>query len=335
MSTMPAWNRRLAAYAMPDHRRSYGQLALTLGIFAGLVAAAHALLGASFLLALPLSAAAGLFLVRLFIIQHDCGHASFLRSKAACDWIGRALSVLTLTPYAFWRKDHDKHHATAGSLSRRGIGDIDTLTVSEYMAKGRWGRVAYRLYRNPVVLFGIGPSWQFLVRNRLPLWLKGKSASQARRSILLTNVAAAAFFGTLGALLGFGAVAAVWLPAIVTAATVGIWLFYVQHQFEDTYWEHDGDWSYVDAALKGCSFYRLPGWLHWVTGWIGFHHIHHLSAKIPNYNLKRAFDDIPELRDARSIGIRASLRCARLALWCEETKRLVSFRQAHARLAAA
>lgn len=321
-----AWNKRLSAYAVPSVKRSIIQLLVTLGLFTAAVVGAYSLLQVSWLLAAPLCMVGGLFLVRLFIVQHDCGHYSYLKSKTACDWIGRALSLLTLTPYGYWRRDHDKHHATSGDLGRRGFGDIDTLTVAEYRQLDRKGRVRYRLYRNPLILFGVGPTWQFLIRNRLPLWLGGRRASSSARSIMLTNLGLVVLFGGLGWLVGFGDLAAVWLPTVLVAATVGMWLFYVQHNFEDTYWAQHADWSYVDAAMHGCSYYRLPRWLHWITGNIGYHHIHHLSAKIPNYNLPRVFDEVPELQNAPSIGLMESLRCARLALWCEDRRQLVSFR---------
>ena len=330
MANVTEWNSRLSTYAVADPARSAVQLAVTLAIFAGALAAAFACYRVFALLALPASCVAGIMLVRLFIVQHDCGHRSFLKSRVACDWIGRSLSVLTLTPYGYWRRDHDKHHATSGNLDKRGFGDIKTLTVREYRDLGFWGRASYRAYRNPAVLFGIGPTWQFLIRFRMPFGLGGRSAVSSRSSILLTNGALAAFLGVLVLALGFRAVAVVWLPTVVTAATLGIWMFYVQHQFDETYWRRDGEWGFVDAAMQGCSFYRLPAWMHWATGWIGYHHIHHLSSRIPSYNLPKAFAEIPELRTVKSIGIMESLRCIRLTLWCEERCRLVTFREARA-----
>ena len=329
-STAAQWNRRLAPYAGADHRRSVAQLVLSLALFAAAIAAAHLARDAHWALGLPFSLAAGLLVVRLFVIQHDCGHRSFFRSARACDWTGRALSLFTLTPYGYWRRDHDKHHATSGDLDRRGAGDLDTLTVREYAALSARAKLAYRLYRHPIVLFGIGPTWQFLLRYRIPLGLGKAQRGRMARSVLLHNAALVAFFGALGALLGPAATAAVWLPALLAAATVGVWLFYVQHQFEGTYWERHAGWSFVDAALRGCSYYRLPRWLHWLTGNIGYHHIHHLSSRIPNYRLARVFAEVPELQGAPSIGLLESFRCARLALWCEDRRRLVSFRDARA-----
>ena len=323
------WNRKLAEYARPDIRRSLVQLVVTLSLLGAASTAAFFLYAEWGVFAsLPMSIFMGLLLVRVFIIQHDCGHRSFLPSRKACDRLGQALSVLTLTPFEFWRRDHDQHHAGAGNLERRGIGDIDTLTVAEFRALSPLRKVAYRAYRNPVVLFGIGPSWQFLIRYRFPLGLQGSKAKDDLRSVLLCNAAVAAVLCGAGWLLGFWAVASVWVPAVAVAATAGVWLFYVQHQFEDTYWRRQKEWSFVDAALKGCSLYNLPGWMHWMSGWIGFHHVHHLSSRIPNYNLKRAHESIPELQSAPMLGLMESLRCVRLALWCEARGKMVSFREA-------
>lgn len=330
MSGIAQWNRRLATYAVPSPRRSITQLSITLSAFAVAMVAARFALTFAWELSALASVVSGMLLVRLFIVQHDCGHHSYLRSHAACDWIGRGLSLLTLTPYDFWRRDHDKHHATSGNLDRRGVGDITTLTVAEYRALRLSQRLAYRLYRNPAVLLGIGPAWQFLIRYRLPFWLHGRTAHKSRLSILLTNLALVGFFGVLGWLVGYGELAAIWLPAVIVAGTAGIWLFYIQHTFDRAYWEHEANWSYVDAALRGCSYYRLPAWLHWLTGWIGYHHIHHLSARIPNYRLVAAFREVPELQSAPSIGMLESLSCLRLALWCEDRQRLISFREASA-----
>jgi len=333
-STAAQWNQRLAPYAGADSRRSVGQLALTVALFATAIAAAHLGHTAHWALGLPFSLAAGLLTVRLFVIQHDCGHRSFFRSPVACDWTGRTLSLFTMTPYGYWRRDHDKHHATSGNLDRRGTGDLDTLTVREYAGLGRRARLAYRLYRHPAVLFGIGPAWQFLLRYRIPLGLGRAQRGRMVRSVVLHDAVLAVFFCAQAWLLGATSVAAVWLPSLLIAATVGVWLFYVQHQFEGTYWERHANWSFVDASLRGCSYYRLPRWMHWLTGNIGYHHIHHLSSRIPNYRLAQAFAEVPDLRNAPSVGLAESFRCARLALWCEERRRLVSFRDAGKVLAA-
>jgi omega-6 fatty acid desaturase (delta-12 desaturase) len=328
------WKQRLAGYALPETRRSLGQLLVSLLLFALAISLAHAAHAVNWILGLPLSALAGLLIVRLFIIQHDCGHRSFFRDVRACDWVGQGLSVITCMPYGFWRRDHDKHHATSGDLDRRGYGDIDTLTIDEFRALGPWRRLAYRAYRNPLVLMGIGPAWQFLIRYRVPILAKSRSRRGDVLSILGHDAGLAVFFGGLCLMLGWTAVAVVWLPAMLVAATVGVWMFYVQHQHADTYWRRHADWSFVDAALQGSSYYSLPAWMHWLTGNIGYHHIHHLSSRIPNYQLSRAFADIDELRQGPAIGILESLRGVTLALWCERRSRLVSFREARRAFAA-
>ena len=278
---------------------------------------------------LALALPTGLFLVKAFIIQHDCGHHSFFRQRWACDLVGRFLGILTLTPYHWWKRDHDLHHATSGDLSRRGNGDIDTLTVNEYKALSRLARLRYRIYRHPAVLFGIGPLLQFLVRHRLPLNLR-KGDRRSLISILATDLAVIGLVLGLGWAIGFTRFSALWLPMMAVAATVGVWMFFVQHQFERTYWVRHEDWSFVTAALRGCSYYRLPRPLEWVTGSIGYHHIHHLASRIPNYRLRDCFADIAALRNVSVIDMRQSLSCARLALWSEDDQRMLSFRDAMA-----
>jgi len=322
------WNQLLRPYASPVTADSLIQLALTLGLLA--VCAALMLtvnLHFGYWASLPMAVPTGAMVVRTFIIQHDCGHYSFFRHRWACDWLGRVLGVLTFTPYYWWKRDHDWHHASSGDLSRRGFGDVTTLTVREYLALTRWRRLKYRAYRNPLVLFGIGPAWQFLVRHHLPLGIRGRDR-KAIGSILAHNLVLAALFVVFGWLLGFGRVSALWLPVIVVAASVGVWLFFIQHQFADTYWRERRLWSFVAASLQGCSYYHLPAPLEWLTGWIGYHHIHHMAARIPCYRLPACFRDIPALRNATVITLRQSLACSRLALWCEERGRLLSFREA-------
>ena len=288
---------------------------------AGLLTALHyqILLG---LLLLPVGA---MLLVRLFIIQHDCGHGSFFASNWANGLLGRALSLLTLTPYTFWRRDHAMHHATTGDLDRRGKGDVTILTLAEYRALSFPRRMAYRLYRHPLVLFGVGPAWLILLRLRIP---KGHPRRQWRDwvSIVGTDAALAAMIAVLILTLGLKPVLLGWLPVILLAATIGVWLFYIQHQFEHAYWEARPSWDFHAAALRGSSFYDLPAILHWMTGNIGFHHIHHLASRIPNYRLQECHEAIPALQSAPRLTFRESLRCARLALWDAEQGRLVPFR---------
>ena len=275
------------------------------------------------LLALP----AAIFIVRLFIIQHDCGHGSFFRSGCANNLLGRMLGIVTMMPYGAWRRDHAVHHATCGNLARRGIGDVTTPTVAEYRARSRWRRFTYRLYRHPFVLFVIGPAYVLLVRYRLP----SASPLKERRgwlSILGTDAMAAAAGAGLALLVGPLALIVGWGTTLLLASTIGVWFFYVQHQFEDTYWRPAGEWDFHAAALEGSSFYDLPRVLHWLTGSIGFHHIHHLASKIPSYRLRACYDAVPELRCAKRVTLWSSLKSVRLSLWDEAAQKLVSFRQA-------
>jgi len=277
-------------------------------------------------LTFPLTLPAVFLLVRLFIIQHDCGHGSFFASRRANDLLGRALGVLTLTPYAFWRTQHAIHHASSGKLDRRGAGDITTLTVHEYLALPLWRRLLYRAYRHPLVLFGLGPVYMFVIRNRIPI------ASPLRHrktwsSILGTDAALAVIVLLMVETVGGRAFALAYLPVILLAASTGMWLFYIQHQFEHAYWATGPDWDFHDAALKGSSFYDLPALLHWPTGYIGFHHIHHVCSKIPNYRLRDCFNQNAEFHDARRLTLLDSLKCLPLSLWDEERQLLVSFRQ--------
>ena len=275
------------------------------------------------LLALP---AAG-FLVRLFIIQHDCGHGSYFRSRRANDIVGRVLGVITLTPYDYWKRAHATHHAMSGNLDGRGVSDIDTLTVKEYRALTRWRRLVYRLFRHPLVLFGLGPGYLFVITHRLPLELP-LLRTGLWRGVMATNVAITGLLVALAVLIGPIALTMIHLPLVLLGSATGVWMFFVQHQFEDTYWERGENWDFVQAALRGSSYYRLPGVLQWMTGHIGLHHVHHLSSKVPNYRLQECVDRIPELKCVQPITMLGSLGCARLALWDEDSRKLISFRDA-------
>jgi acyl-lipid omega-6 desaturase (Delta-12 desaturase) len=320
----PSWGARLAAYKDPDTKRSVWQLVSTAVLFAGAWALMYLSLGWGYWLTLLLAVPAAFLLVRLFILQHDCGHGAFFRSSRAADIVGSILGVFTLTPYHYWKKTHAMHHATSGNLEHRGFGDIDTLTVDEYLALSPWKRFKYRVYRHPVVLFGIGAVLHFFVRHRIPT-IVPREWSRERRSILWTDVGLAAFIVVMGLLVGFGKFALVHVPLMTLSASIGVWLFYVQHQFEPTYWEHDERWMYDDAALAGSSYYRLPRLLQWATGNIGLHHVHHLNARIPNYRLQHVLDTIPELQRVTTLTLRESFRCVRLALWDERERKLVRF----------
>jgi omega-6 fatty acid desaturase (delta-12 desaturase) len=301
-------------------------VATSVGPYLALYAAMCALaLGVSPWLALALAIPAGGFLLRTFIVFHDCAHGSFLPSKRANRWFGRFCALLVWQPFANWRHDHAVHHGTAGDLDRRGQGDVPTLTVAEYRARSWRGRLAYRLFRNPLVMFGLGPIWALMVGPRL---ISRDKRPRLRNSILLTNLALAVVFGAQCWLLGWQTFLAVQMPCAILAATAGIWLFFVQHQFEDVYWEQSGSWSYDDAALRGSSFLKLPGVLRFFTGNIGLHHVHHLNARIPNYNLQRAHDENPVFHSVPVLTLRDSLRCPRLKLIDTDSGRLVTFAEA-------
>jgi omega-6 fatty acid desaturase (delta-12 desaturase) len=331
-----SWSEILAPYTAPENWRGLVALSTTGVPFLALLAVMLYGLSEGVWCSVLLAAPAAALLVRLFTIQHDCGHGSFFRSRRANALLGRVLGLFTLTPYAFWRRDHAVHHATSGNLERRGVGDITTLTVREYLSLPRLRRLLYRAYRNPIVLFGIGPAYQFLLRHRIPTGHPWRQR-ETWISVLGTNAALAAIVAALGLTFGFVPLVVGYLPVIVPAATAGVWLFYVQHQFENTYWESDPRWDFHAAAIEGCSFYDLPRVLHWLTGHIGFHHIHHLSTKVPSYRLYACFKENPELWRAKRLSLWQSLKCPMLALWDEETRQMVTFGQVRrmGRLAAA
>lgn len=319
------WVKVLSKYRDPNWQQSWFEVIVTAGPFVVLWALAWWALSFSYLLALGLSVINGLFLVRLFTIQHDCGHGSFFASRETCDWLGRVLGVLTLTPYDVWRRTHSIHHSAHGNLGRRGIGDIHTMTVEEYRAQGWFGRLSYRIYRNPIVLFGFGPSYLFFFQNRLPVGLMNMSkywvSAMGTNLVLLIALGMIFYFG------GLAPIFLIFVPSTLTAATVGMWLFYVQHQFEDAHWKEDEDWQLHDAALHGSSYYVLPKALQWMSANIGIHHVHHLYSRIPFYRLPEVLRDQPELASNNRMTIRESLASARLHLWDQSTNRLLSFRQ--------
>ena len=272
------------------------------------------------LLAFPV---AGLY-IRLFLIQHDCGHGSFFPSRPANDFLGSVLSVLSLTPYRYWLRTHAYHHSVHGDLDRRDLGDLPTLTVKEYTALGVWQRLEYRLTRNVLVLLSIGPIFQILIKHRFP-WDVPWSWRREWRSVWITNVGLVLGVWAAVTAVGWQTFLAIATPIFFIAWGSAMWVLYVQHHFEDNYWVPSPEWSFEDAAIRGSSFYDLPAILHWFTADIGYHHIHHLSSRIPNYRLKECFDAFPELQDVNRISFRESLRCARLKLWDEERGRMIGF----------
>jgi acyl-lipid omega-6 desaturase (Delta-12 desaturase) len=293
--------------------------------YVGLSVAMYFSLRVSYLLALAIAIPAGGFLLRTYILFHDCTHGSFLPSKRANAWLGMMLGLLVFSPFYSWRHNHAVHHATSGDLDRRGVGDMPTLTVAEYYARPWRGRLAYRLFRNPLVMFGIGPVYTFVVQSRL---VSRSARPRIRRSVIWTNVALAAMVGGLCWLIGWRAYLLVQAPTALLAGMAGVFLFYVQHQFEDAYWQSADDWDYTEAALRGSSYLKLPQPLQFFTGNIGFHHVHHLSARIPNYNLQRAHDENPIFHDARELDLRAAVLAFRLKLYDEQRRRLVRFSEA-------
>jgi len=335
VATLPAptdlrdWSKLLAGYRDPSNARSAFEIAVTVLPLVALWVLMWASLDVSYWLCLLLAVPAAGFLVRLFMIQHDCGHGAFFRRRAANDWVGRVASVITLTPYDWWRQAHAIHHAHSGNLDHRGIGDIDTLTVREYLELPRWRRFKYRLYRNPLVMFGIGPAYNFILRQRLPVGLM-RSGWRPWASTMATNVAIAAFAALLIWLVGIGPFLLVHLPITCIGAAIGVWLFYVQHQFEETFWERDETWTFHEAALMGSSHYDLPGVLRWFTANIGVHHVHHLCSRIPYYRLPQVLRDHPQLVELGRLTLLRSLGCVRQVLWDEQQRKLISFREMRA-----
>ena len=323
------WTPVLQSYRDADHIRSVIEILVTAVPFLVLWVLMWASLSLTYWLTLLIALPAAGFLVRLFMIQHDCGHGSFFRNRRSNDWVGRVLGVITLTPYDHWRESHAVHHATSGNLDHRGIGDIDTLTVREYQALSRWGRLRYRLYRNPAVMFGIGPAYLFLLKNRLPLGGR-RAGRRAWLSTAITNVAIAAAVACAIWLVGVTPFMLVHLPIMLLAASIGVWLFYVQHQFEDTFWATQQNWTLHEAALRGSSHYDLPPVLQWMSANIGIHHVHHLCSRIPFYRLPSVIEDHPTLQNTSKLSIGESFKCVRLVLWDETERRLISFRQLRA-----
>lgn len=321
------WANVLSRYQNADNLRSVFELSITLLPLIAIWVLMWFAFDAGVWVAVLLSVPAAGFLLRLFMIQHDCSHGSFFTSRVASDWTGRIIGVLTLTPFDVWQRTHALHHAGSGCLDHRGFGDVDTLTISEYRARTDRGQLAYRLYRHPLVMFGLGPAYLFILQHRLPVGLmrRGWMPWISSMATNLAIVSAAAF--TIWAI-GIVPFLLIYASTVIIAATAGVWLFFVQHQFEDTSWDERSNWNRHEAALHGSSHYDLPPVLRWFTGNIGVHHIHHLCSRIPYYRLQRVLRDHPELADHGRLTILESLGCVRLVLWDETKRRLVSFREA-------
>lgn len=324
----PFWREALAPYAKPRLGRSLLDIATSVVPYIALSILMYLALDVSYLLVLALAVPAAGFLVRVYIVFHDCTHGSFLPSKRANAWLGKTLGLLVFSCFRSWGHNHAVHHATSGDLDRRGVGDVATMTVAEYEALSPRGRLGYRLFRSPLVMFGIGPAYAMLLQPRL---VSRSARPRIRRSVMATNVALAALIAGLCWLMGWREYLLVQTPTVLLAGAAGVWLFYVQHQFEDAYWQSSEGWSYADAALSGSSYLKLPKVLQFFSGNIGLHHVHHLSARIPNYNLQRAHDDNPIFHDVPTLSLWDGLRAVRLKLWDEERGRLVTFAQARAR----
>jgi acyl-lipid omega-6 desaturase (Delta-12 desaturase) len=315
----------LEPYAQSDLRRSIAAIATSVVPFLVLWAAMFVVYPTSYWLVLLLAIPASGFLLRTYILFHDCVHGSLLSGRRANAWLGTALGLLVFTPFARWRYEHVVHHATAGDLDRRFIGDVPMLTVEEYRSKPLYFRAGYRLYRNPIVMFGLGSIYSTVLMQRIQT--RG-ARNRMRRNVWATNVAVVVLVGAMCWALGWQAVLFVELPLVVIAGGVGIWLFYVQHQYEGGYWERTDEWSYTDAALKGSSHLALPRVLQFFTGNIGFHHVHHLNPKIPNYNLERAHEEQEVFRSVESLSLTGALRATNLKLWDEQGRRMVTWKQA-------
>ena len=323
------WNAMLASYRKPRTWRSVFQLVSTAVPFVLLWVAMFWSLRVGYWLTLLLAVPTAFFVIRMFMFQHDCGHGSFFRSLKANNAVGRTIGVLTLVPFAYWRKTHAIHHATSGNLDTRDFGDIATLTVREYLSRPWLKRVMYRMYRNPIVLLLIGPAYQFIFKHRYPADIP-RSWKREWASVQGTNLALLAVLLIATFTIGLGRFVAVQLPITLIAGALGVFLFYVQHQYEDTYWRYREAWDYHAAGLEGASLYALPRVLQWITASIGFHHIHHVNPRIPNYNLQRCYDENPELHEVTRLTILQSLKTLWLTLWDEDGRRLIRFRDLRA-----
>ena len=325
--------KRLSPYKTADDKRAVFEIIITIVPFVLIWLAMWALMDVSYALVLLLSIPAAGLMVRLFIIQHDCGHGALFSSKRVNDWVGRVLGSVTLTPYEYWRRLHAAHHASSGNLDKRGIGDIDTLTVNEYLSRSKLGRLQYRIYRHPVPLFILGPAYLFILRHRLPVGAMRQGRSPWL-SAIYTNLGIVLLAAAIVPFIGLATFLKIQIPIVAIGASIGVWLFYVQHQFPATHWDKSPTWRHQHAALHGSSYYDLPRPLMWLTGNIGVHHVHHLSSRIPFHKLPKVVKDYPELNEIGRLSFWNSLKCVRLTLWDEELKAMVTFKSLKQRVPA-
>lgn len=319
---MQNWVEVISKYNFPDHPKSWWQVINSVVPYVGLWVAMYHSLKVSYWLTLALSLLAAGFLVRIFIIFHDCGHGSFFRSEKLNRLVGIPLGLLVFTPYHRWHRDHSIHHSTVGNLDKRGIGDVETLTVKEYLELSKWGKIKYRMYRHPLFLFGIAPILLFLIQHRIP---KSYMSFKQRMYVYLSN---AAIVGTIILLMwwiGWREYILIQLPIIYFASIAGVWLFYVQHQFDRVVWKRSQEWNYQSVALEGSSFLKLPSILQWFSGNIGYHHIHHLSPRIPNYKLQKCHEENEIFSSIKPLTFKEIMRAFKLRLWDEERNKLISF----------
>ncbi len=317
-----SWRKIVARYQEPSAGRATWQIINTLGPYGALWYLIYLSKSVSYWLVLPLAILAGLFLVRTFIIFHDCGHRSYFKSPLANDIVGFITGLLTLTPFYHWRWEHAIHHATAGHLDKRGTGDIWTMTVQEYLESSRWRRFSYRLARNPIVLFGVAPLYLFIIHQRIP---SARASRRDRWSVHLMNIAILGMSTGLVFIYGLLPYLFIHLTIVLVGGAVGIWMFYVQHQFEDVYWDRGDNWDFTAAALQGSSFYKLPKILQWFSGNIGYHHIHHLSPRIPNYNLERCHKADPLFQTVKPITFLGSFKTLAFRFWDEHLRKMVGY----------
>lgn len=317
--------KQMAPYEKSNMKDSIRQLSNTIIPFVLLWYLAYKSLAISYFFTLALAIVAAGFLIRIFIIFHDCCHFSFFKSRRANKIIGTITGIITVFPFSQWQHDHSVHHATSGNLDKRGTGDIWMLTIDEYLSLSTMQRLGYRLYRNPIIMFGLGPIYNFLIKNRFNR--KGARINE-RLNTYFTNIAIVGLYSFLCWLIGWQSFLLVQAPIFLISGAAGIWLFYVQHTFEDSYFEEDENWEYVKAAVEGSSFYMLPKPLQWITGNIGYHHVHHLSPRVPNYKLEEAHNQTEPLKNVPTVTLATSLQSLKFRLWDDQNKKFVTFKEA-------